>query len=137
LKIFLKREGAFEEYKIESLRFDRNSHFLKLEGIDTLDRADAIIGLEIYVPEEDFGPLEDGNYYHFQIIGSAVVTKDGEGVGTVKSLLSAGKETLLVVERGGREVLIPFTRSICLNVDSSRREIRVDLPDGLLDLNEI
>jgi len=137
LKIFLKREGSFEEHDVESLRFDRNSHFLKLKGIDTLDRADALVGLEIYVPEEGFGPLEDGNYYHFQIIGSAVVTKDGESVGTVKSLLSAGKETLLVVERGGREVLIPFTRSICLDVDTSRREIRVDLPDGLLDLNEI
>jgi len=65
------------------------------------------------------------------------VTKDGEGLGTVKSLLAAGEGTVLVVERGGREVLIPFTRSLCLDVDTSRREIRVDLPDGLLDLNEI
>jgi 16S rRNA processing protein RimM len=137
LKIFLKREGSFEEHDVESLRFDRNSNFLKLKGIDTQDRADALVGREIYVPEEGFGPLEDGNYYHFQIIGSAVVTKDGESVGTVKSLIPAGKETLLVVEGGGREVLIPFTRSICLDVDTSRREIRVDLPDGLLDLNEI
>jgi len=108
-----------------------------LKGIDTLDRADAIAGSEIYIPEEGFGPLEDGHYYHFQIIGSAVVTKDGESVGTVKSLLPAGDRTLLVVDRGGREVLIPFTRSICLEVDTSRREIRVDPPDGLLDLNEI
>ena len=137
MKIFLKREGSFEEYDVESLRFDRNSPFLKLKGIDTLGRADALAGLGIYVPEENFGPLKDGNYYHFQIIGSAVVTKDGEGLGTVKSLLSAGQGTLLVVERGGREVLIPFTRSICLEVDTLRREIRVDPPDGLLDLNEI
>jgi len=81
--------------------------------------------------------LEDGNYYHFQIIGSAVVTKDGESVGTVKSLLSAGKATLLVVDKGGREVLIPFVRSICFDINTLRKEIRVDLPDGLLDLNEI
>jgi 16S rRNA processing protein RimM len=137
LKIFLKREGAFEAYDVESLRFDRNSYFLKLKGIDTLVRADALAGKEIYAPEEDFNPLENGHYYQFQIIGSAVMTKDGESVGTVKNLLSAGQETLLVVDRGGREVLIPFTRSICIEVDTLRREIRVDPPDGLLDLNEI
>ena len=108
-----------------------------MKGIDTLERADALAGSEIYIPEEGFGPLEDGYYYHFQIIGSAVVTKDGESVGTVKSLLPAGDRTLLVVERGGREVLIPFTRAICIDVDTRRREIRVDLPNGLLDLNEI
>lgn len=112
-------------------------HFLKLKGIDTLDGADALAGSEIYIPEEGFGPLEDGHYYHFQIIGSAVVTKDGDSVGTVKSLLPAGDRTLLVVERSGREVLIPFTRAICIDVDTRRREILVDLPDGLLDLNEI
>ena len=137
MKVFLKREGSFEEHDVESLRFDRNSDFLKLKGVDTLEGANLLAGKEIYIPEESFGPLEDGNYYHFQIIGSAVLAKDGEGLGTVKSLLSAGEQTLLVVERGGREVLIPFTRSICLDVDTSRREIRVDLPDGLIDLNEI
>ncbi len=136
-KIFLKKEESFEEYDVESLRFDRNTHFLKLKGIDTLNRADALAGLEIYVPEESLSPLEDGHFYHFQIIGSAVVTKDGESVGIVKSLLPVGKETLLVVDRGGREVLIPFVKSICFDVDTSRREIRVDLPAGLLDLNEI
>jgi 16S rRNA processing protein RimM len=137
LKVYLEKEGSFEKHDVESLRFDRNSHFLKLEGIDTLERADSLAGLEIYVPEEDFGPLENGNYYHFQIIGSAVLTRAGEGLGTVKSLLSAGDETILVVDRGGREILIPFTKSICLDVDTSARQIRVDLPDGLLDLNEI
>ena len=35
---------------------DRNSHFLKLKGIDTLDRADALAGLEIFIPEEGFRP---------------------------------------------------------------------------------
>lgn len=136
-KIFLKRKESFEEYEVESLRFDRNAHFLKLKGVDTLNRADALAGLEIYIPEESLAPLEDGHYYHFQIIGSAVVTKDGESVGIVKSLLPVGKETLLVVDRGEREVLIPFVKSFCFDVDTSRREIRVDLPAGLLDLNEI
>jgi 16S rRNA processing protein RimM len=119
------------------MRFDRNSPFLKLKGVDTLGRANALAGKEIFVPEEGLDPLTDGHYYYFQIIGSAVLTKDGEGLGTVKSLLSAGEQTILVVERSGREILIPFTRPICVGVDTSRREIRVDLPDGLLDLNEI
>lgn len=63
--------------------------------------------------------------------------KDGVTIGTVKGLLPVGGRDLLVVDRSGREVLIPFTESFCLEVDAAAGRIRVELPDGLLDLNDI
>jgi 16S rRNA processing protein RimM len=135
-RVFLER-GTLREYEVESLRIDRNSYFLKLKGIDTLAQADSLVGLRIYVPEETFAPLEDGTFYHFQIIDSTVLTKEGEVIGLVKGIVPAGGSDLLAVDRAGREVLIPFTKAVCVEVDLSKREIRVDLPDGLLDLNEI
>lgn len=82
-------------------------------------------------------PPGEGSFYDFQIIGSEVVAKDGGSIGTVKGLLPVGDRNLLVVDRGGREVLIPFVESLCLEVDAAAKRIRVDLPDGLLDLNDI
>ena len=99
--------------------------------------ADGLAGLEVCVPEEALAPLGEGNFYDFQIIGSEVVAKDGVSIGTVKGLLPVGERNLLVVDRGGREVLIPFVESLCLEVDAVAKRIRVDLPDGLLDLNDI
>ena len=65
--------------------------------------------------------------------------RSGERVGTVADVLTAGASTLLSVERGpGRtEVMIPLSRSICVDIDPARKRIVIDPPDGLLDLNEI
>lgn len=89
------------------------------------------------MPEEALPPVGKGSYYDFQIIGCEVVAKDGRAIGTVKGLLPVGDRDLLVVDREGREALIPFVESLCLEVDAAAKRIRVDLPDGLLDLNDI
>lgn len=136
-KVYLRGGGGFEEFEVESLELDRNSHFLKLRGVDTLARADALAGLELFVEERDFPRLEKGRFYIFQLIGSRVVTKDGAEIGTVKGILPAGGSSLLVVAREGRELYVPFTEAICVGVDPEAREILIDPPDGLLELNEI
>lgn len=87
--------------------------------------------------EEDLVTLEKNNYYIFQIVGCSVVKRDGEKIGTVKDLWLIKDNNLLVVAKGRKEILIPFTKSICLDINPERKEIIVDLPEGLSDLNEI
>ena len=66
-----------------------------------------------------------------------MVTKDGESIGLVKDILFVDENDLLVVEKGNRNMYIPFTESICIRVDLEQKEIVIDPPEGLLDLNEI
>lgn len=66
-----------------------------------------------------------------------MVTEGGDLIGLVKDILFIKKNDLLVVEKGERKMLIPFTESICIEVDLGKKEIVIDPPDGLLDLNEI
>jgi 16S rRNA processing protein RimM len=135
--VYLRRNEEFEEFEVESLELDRNSTFLKLKGIDTLAQSDALTGLAVFVEEGCFRPLGGGCFYEFQVIGSRVVTRDGTEIGTVASILPAGGGHLLVVSRGGNECYVPFAEPICLRVDPEAKEIVIDPPDGLLDLNEI
>jgi 16S rRNA processing protein RimM len=55
----------------------------------------------------------------------------------VKDILFIQGNDLLVVEREGREVFVPFTEPICIEIDLKGKKIVIDPPDGLLDLNEI
>lgn len=87
--------------------------------------------------EPDFLPPEKGCVYAFQVIGSSVVTVEGQRVGEVTAVLPAGDGELLVVSGPGTEVYIPFRGAICVAFDPGRREIVIDPPEGLLDLNEI
>jgi 16S rRNA processing protein RimM len=136
-RVYLGSPGGFEAYDVESFELDRNSHVLKLKGIDTLAQSDGLAGREVFITEESFRPLGAGCFYDFQVIGSRVVTGDGTEVGTVRGILAAGGSNLLVVARGDKEYYVPFAEPICLRVDPEKKEILIDPPDGLLDLNEI
>jgi 16S rRNA processing protein RimM len=87
--------------------------------------------------EESLQPLEAGKYYLFQLIDCSVATVNRNLVGKVKDILFIKDNDLLVVEKGERRMLIPFTESICIGVDLGKKEILIDPPPGLLDLNEI
>jgi len=135
--VFVGREGDFREYAIESLVPHGKDFDLKLEGVESLSQADRLAGLDVLVPEETLKPRDEGEFFLFQLIGCAVVDLQGKSAGRVKDVLSAGSGDLLVVERLGKEILIPFHESVCIEVDVPGKRICVDPPEGLLELNEI
>jgi 16S rRNA processing protein RimM len=135
--VFVGREGDFREYAVESLTLRGKNFDLKLEGVDSLSQADGMAGLDILVPEETLKERAKDEYFLFQLIGCAVIDGRGDLAGRVKDVMGAGSGDLLVVEHGGREILIPFHESICIEVDIPGKRIRIDPPEGLLDLNEI
>jgi 16S rRNA processing protein RimM len=83
--------------------------------------------------------LAEDDYYFFRLEGFEVLTQDGVSVGRITDLLTAPESDLLVVtaESGGREVLVPFVRTICVELDTARKRLVIDPPEGLLELNEI
>jgi len=80
---------------------------------------------------------DEGSLYFYQVAGSTVVTLSGEPVGKVIDMIAIPDNDILVVERMGKEILIPFTSEICIRVDAKNKEIVIDPPPGLLELDEI
>jgi 16S rRNA processing protein RimM len=101
--------------------------------VSTIDGAEALRGLELSIPAAEVPALAEGRYYLHDLVGCAVETMAGERVGEVVAV-ERGVTTLLVVRRGTVDVLVPFVEEICREIDVVRRRIRVDPPDGLLDL---
>lgn len=87
--------------------------------------------------EEDLRPLNNGDFYSYQIAGCSVLTERGEQIGKVKDVMFIKGNDLLVIERGDKEILIPIVRTICLKINIEKREIVINPPEGLLELNEI
>ena len=136
-RVSIGKEGEAGEFRVESLIPRGKALQVKLAGVDSLASADRLAGLDVFVTEEMLRPAEEGHFYIFQLIGCQVLTLEGERIGPVVDVFSAGQTDSLVVERKGKEVLIPFHESICPGVDVARKEIRINPPAGLLDLNEI
>ena len=78
-------------------------------------------------------PLDPGEFFQSDLIGCEVVDRrSGESLGRVSAWQDGGGAGLLELAGG---LLIPFARSICVEIDPARRRIAVDLPEGLTDVN--
>lgn len=109
---------------------------LKLRGIDSIRDAERFIGAWVQVPECEVISLPEGTYFDHDLIGCSVRDFGGKDLGVVREILRiAGNSQLVVVGPGG-EFLIPAAAEICKKISIDRREISVDLPEGLIDLNE-
>ena len=121
---------------VESVRFQNGRPVVGFVGFDHIEQAEPLAGRELRIPEEELQPLADGVYYHHQLVGCRVVDRDGTTVGEVARVEGGFGGSLLVVPRGGTEVLIPLAHEICTGIDVHARQIDVALPEGLLELNE-
>ena len=113
----------------------------KFEGIDSMSDAEAWHGAGILVAAEDVAKPEEGAYSYAELVGSRVMKLvanepgSGELIGIVEGIEEFGGPPLLRVRASdGREILIPFARAICKQIDPAAKTIGVELPEGLIDL---
>ncbi len=109
---------------------------LKFAGYDTPEAARELAGYELTVPAADAVELAADEYYDWQLEACQVVTVEGRELGRVREVLHTGAAPVLLImdERRKREHLIPLAASICVEIDIAAKLIRVDPPEGLIEL---
>jgi 16S rRNA processing protein RimM len=120
---------------IRAVRFHQGRPVIALEGVETMDEAEALAGQELKVDAATLAPLPQGTFYHHDLVGCAVRDLDDRQVGTVTAVEGAMEMSRLVVAGEAGEVLIPLVSGICTSIDIEARRIQVSLPEGLVDLN--
>jgi 16S rRNA processing protein RimM len=121
--------------RIERFWFHKGRVVVKFMGYDTMSVAETLVGGLLVIPRSKTLPLKEDEFYEHDVIGSTVIGVDGTVIGVVNRLLRTGGTDVLIVDGDhGREYLIPFTESICVDVDVDGGRITVDLPEGLLEL---
>jgi 16S rRNA processing protein RimM len=132
--LFGPGDSAGRPHHVESAWFHNGVLILKFRGVDTISDAQSLSGSEVRVPISQRTPLEAGEFFHSDIVGCSVIDRaTGETLGVVRELQDAGGPGLLVLENG---MMIPFAKSICVEIDPASRRIVVELPEGLKDLNQ-
>lgn len=137
--MFVNRDDAVKPLTVTSVRFQRGRPILGLMGMTTMSDAEALAGFELRIPVEFLETLPQGMFYRHDLIGCAVWTVEGTDVGTVADVEGSLEGGRLVVrnevEEVGRDVLIPLVEAICVQIDITGRQITIDPPVGLLELN--
>ncbi len=101
------------ERRLLSVRDGGNIAVVRIEGLADRSAAEALRGSLVEVDRAALPPLEEGEYYHADLIGLSAVDGDGSVVGTVTAVENYGAGDLLEIEDAeGRRSLIPFREGI-------------------------
>lgn len=134
-ELFVERNGRVESLRLTAVRFQRARPVVGIDGVETMNDAEALAGYELRVPIERLAPLPGGTFYRHDLVGCKVETHGGETIGTVTGVEGILERSRLVVAGARGEMLIPLVTEICTTIDTAGRRIVIDPPDGLLDLN--
>ena len=134
-KVFVNRGASVDALVVSTVRFQNGRPVIGIEGVETMNEAETLAGLEMRVPVEELAKLPAGTFYHHDLVGCHVVTGRGEEVGTVEGVEGTVGGSRLVVAGAKGEILIPLASEICRTIDVAARRIVIEPPEGLLDLN--
>ena len=119
-----------EPYSIARVAPHKKGLLLMLDGV-AVDRAETLVGRDLFMSKTDLPALEDDTYYWDDLMGMAVTDVHRGELGTVFQIMPTGSNDVLVVRQGARETLVPFLSHVVLSVDMDLKQIVVDLPEGL------
>ena len=131
----ISSEDEKRSLQIEEKWFHGNRLVLKFAGFDSIDEAKELVGYNLAVPEADRVELPADTFYQWELAGCRVETIDGSDIGKVTGVMNTGGvEMLKIVDETGRDRLIPMASDIVIEIDKEKKFIRIDPPEGLLEL---
>jgi 16S rRNA processing protein RimM len=127
-------DGSVLPVEVAAAWQHKGDWILKFNEVDSIDAAERFRGADLWVPSGERAALPEGEFFRSDLINFRVIDRvTAECIGVVEGWQEYGGPLLMEVMRNGRERLIPFVPAHC-DVDLAARMIRVDLPDGLLEL---
>ena len=137
----LRKDGERGEVKIEDFWPHKNFLVLKFRGIETISDAEPLVGAELQLPRGERAQLEPGWTYLSDLIGCTVFDGQRE-IGEIEDVqFGAGEAPLLVVRSKEQKSAklpyeIPFAEAFLEKLDLEGKQVRMRLPEGLLEVNE-
>jgi 16S rRNA processing protein RimM len=138
MKLFAlpKSQGSRRQLEVEDLWPHKGLLVLKFRGVDSMSDAELLLGAELQVPGAERAKLEPGWNYVSDLIGCAVLDHARE-IGRIEDVeFGAGEAPLLIVaDATGKKFDVPFAQAYLEGVDVKQRQVRMNLPEGMLEIN--
>lgn len=132
-EVLLNTKNGFVPLTVERVRFFKNMVIVKFTGFDSINDIEKYKGLDLMVARENALPLEEGEFFICDVIGSTVYEEDGTEFGTLKEVMETGANDVFIVEtKNGKEVLLPYIDDCIKEVDPEKKKIVAYIMPGLL-----
>ena len=132
--IFIEeKKNSFLPWFIESIKIKSDEEiFLKLEEVNTREAAIKLVQKEIWIPEADFkkfsAKTSPGNLLDY------IILNEEKNLGKILEIIEQPHQLLCRLEINNKEVLIPLNENTLQKIDHKKKQVNVQLPDGLLEI---
>ena len=127
--VFIEFDGLPVPFYFEAFSQRGNSRALvRLTGVHSLTDADELAGAVLYAEDDLYEDEEE------DLTGWTVLDADGTKVGTVSAHEDIPGNPCIWVETGHGESLLPLREELVLDVDETEKTLRMEIPEGLLNL---
>ncbi len=129
------REGV--RRAVESVRLLKGRPVVRFAGASDIPGAEALRGQEVRIHASERAAPPEDHYYLDDLVGCVAQGRDGRRLGEITGVEdTAGPSLLVLRDDRGAEHLVPFVEALCVEVDAPGALLVMDLPEGLLGLND-
>jgi len=125
-----------KKFKKIKLQPHKDGLIARLEGVDDRTLAETFTKAGVYVREEILQSPPGEPVFLKQIEGFEVTSPRGEVLGRIVGFASNGPQDLLRVQTASGEALVPLVDAFLVHIDFDKQQVTMDLPPGLLNLEE-
>ena len=134
--LFIEASPAPVPHFCVSFKYLEGKHaLLKLEGIDTIESARLLVKKEIYVPIEQIVYSDEPNELEY-LLGYMMIDAEGSEVGIIEDILDMPMQQVAQINYKGHEALVPLMQQTILEINKEKKQLQVQIPEGLLDIYE-
>lgn len=135
--VYMDTKEGILKCDIGAVKFFKNMAIIRFKGVNNINDIEKYKGSDLLITREQAVPLEENEYFICDVIGSKVITDEGEEIGIVKDVLQTGANDVYVVnDKENEEILIPVIPSCVLDMDLDNKIVKIHLLEGLLEINK-
>ncbi|MCZ0703405.1 16S rRNA processing protein RimM [Natronobacillus azotifigens] len=118
---------------IKNHRKHKQFDMLQFEGYDSINQVESMKQGMLMISQEQQEPLEEGEFFYYEIIGCTVETTEGERLGEIAEILSPGANDVWVVRNANKkDLLIPYIDDVVKTVDKEQKKVVIEPMEGLI-----
>lgn len=123
-----------QAYTVRDIRWHGGDMLVSLKELQDRTAVEIFRNIMVYMKSIDMPELPEGEYFIHQLVGMEVITDQGEKLGVLKEILITGANDVYLVEsQEGKELLLPATEEVVLDINQETAQILVHIIPGLLD----
>jgi len=133
--VFIEINGQLIPFFIESLKqATATSEIIKFCDIDTEEKARQLIKCNIYILSSLIPKQNEDNFNPFELIGFKVIDDVHGEIGEITNILEMPQQLIFEIHKVKKEILIPANENIIYKIDSNKKIVFINTPEGLIDI---